>query len=145
MLPRDYEPGRLEVVIASIFLGGLFTYLLYINIKTYIAFSGEVRYTIGITKERYITASGRDIRYFYSVNDSIYNSTAGYAYESHVPGGRYWVKYSVKYPEISKIYQNLPVDARIDTIPPNGFKRMLNYQEFLKWRERVEQIKKINH
>ena len=134
MVPEGYEPSKPIVIVSSAFLGALLIYFVYLQTKRYLAFSGEVRYTIGIITDRYIQSSGRDISYSYRVNDSTYRGDAGYAYKSRV-GNKYWIKYSVEYPDITKIYQNRPVDARIDSLPPDGFERMYNYEQYLKWQK----------
>ena len=122
MVPEGYIPSKLVVVVSPIILGSFLIYEIYASIKYYRAFSGEVRYTIGTTTKRYIQSSGREINYTYYIKDSVYKGHAGYAYQSQVPGGKYWVKYSVEYPDVSEIYQNMPVPACIDTLPPNGFR-----------------------
>ncbi len=133
-LPKGYKPSKKVAIASYIILGIAFMYFVYLNTKRYIAFSGEVRYTICTITDRYLTSSGRDIRYSYKVNNVTYRSTAGYTYESKV-GGKYWIKYSVKYPNISDIYQNMPVPACIDTLPPNGFAGRYNCEQFLRWKK----------
>ncbi len=142
MVPEGYQPSKAVVIISSIFLGTLLVYFIYLQTKRYVAFSGEVRYTIAITTKRYMTSSGRDVDYTYRVNDVTHEGVATYAYESKVPNGKYWIKYSVKYPEISEIYQNMPIPACIDTLPPNGFNSRYNCQQFVKWKEWAMQQKK---
>jgi hypothetical protein len=83
------------------------------------AFSSGVRYTIGYTTEMYLTISGRSIKYRYQVGVVEYTGNASYAYNSKVPDGRYWVKFSVAKPSISSIYQDKPVPLSI-TVPAEG-------------------------
>ncbi|MEQ9467362.1 MAG: hypothetical protein RLN88_08115 [Ekhidna sp.] len=146
MLPKGYQPSKRTGIISGIILAIFAIYSLSLVSKRNRAFDREIRFTIGEITDIYIIASGREIEYTYSVNGVEYEDARGYAYNSEAPGGKYWVKYSVEYPEISEIYQNMPVDARIDTIPPDGFKGRYDYDQFLQWKRWVAQErKKLNH
>ena len=135
MVPEGYKPSKPVVIISSVILFSFLLFTIYSLSKRYIALSGDVRYTVGITTKKYLTASGRDLEYIYKISDSTYVGIATYSYNSKVPGGKYWVKYSVEYPDVSRIYQNMPIPACIDTLPPNGFRSRYSCNQFLKWRE----------
>ena len=141
MVPKGYKPSRPVIILSSVLLIALFIYFIFLQTKRHIAFSGETKYTIGIITENYIQSSGRDIRYIYRANGITIKSDAGYAYNSKV-GEKYWVKYSVEYPDINEIYQNFPVSSCIDSLPPLGFAKMYNCDQYIKWKERARSQKK---
>lgn len=120
MLPKDYQPTRPVVIISVIILLASLVYGIKINLNRTEAFSSGARFTVGYTTEFYLTTSGRNIKYHYQVNGVDYVGSASYAYNSKVPNGRYWVKFSEEKPEISRIYQNKPVLIDITSVPSNG-------------------------
>lgn len=120
MLPENYEPKRSHVVISMILLSVFLVYGAKIFIERRNAFSSGARYTIGYTTEIYFTTSGRSINYRYEVDGIEYQGIAGYAYNSKVPNGRYWVKFSKAKPGISSIYQDQPVPLDVKSVPPDG-------------------------
>lgn len=121
MLPKDYEPSRPVVIVSVIILLAFLVYVIITSFDRKEAFSSGARFTIGYTSEFYLTTSGRHIKYTYQVNGVEYVGSASYAYNSKVPNGRYWVKFSVKKPEISTIYQNRPVSKEIKEAPSKGW------------------------
>lgn len=131
MVPENYEPKRFHVIISVIILSAFSVYTIKTIIEREEAFASGARFTIGYTTEFYMTTSGRHIKYSYWVNGVEYVGSASYGYNSKVPGGRYWVKFSVKNPEISKIYQNKPVTIDIKTVPPDGVKSITSSETFL--------------
>lgn len=122
MLPKEYQPSRAVLIICVIFLSALFIYGLMNFIERRSAFSSGARYTVAHTTEMYVTTSGRSIRYCYKVDGIEHTGNSPYAYNSKVPNGRYWVKFSVAKPSISTIYQDRPVSLTMKEVPPNGFR-----------------------
>lgn len=120
---ENFEPNKILVKAASIFLLIGLTFIVYVGITTRRSLSNETRYTIGHTsKIVYLYSSGRGVRYSYIVNGVTYENTVTYSYDSKVPG-RYLVRFSVENPEISEIYQDRPVPESIIEAPSNGWKK----------------------
>jgi uncharacterized protein YxeA len=120
MSPEDYKPSRPAVIISIIVLSIFSIYVVKTILERKDAFSSGVRYTIGYTTEIYFTTSGRSIKYRYKVDGVEHTGNTPYAYNSQVPNGRYWVKFSIDKPNISTIYQDRPVSSTIKELPPNG-------------------------
>lgn len=123
-LPEDYKPSKLITVLSFIVLGCGITYSIYLAIKNKNALDGDTRYTIGYTKDLVWETSGRAVRYTYSFNGRNFEGIATYAYTSKVPDGRYLIKFSVKEPEVSVIYQNYPIPDEIKYAPTDGWKKI---------------------
>lgn len=121
---QSTEPRKRAVIISVIFSTVVLGYIAYAGIMRRTALSDETRYTIGYTIEFQLTAAGRDVKYGYTVNGKTYEDVATYAYAAQVPGGRYFVKFSVRHPEISELFQNYPVPESVKLSPPEGWKKL---------------------
>jgi len=119
---NEYSKGA--VIISIVFSAIVMSYIVYVGITRRISLSGKVRYTIGHTIKLQLTMSGRDVKYTYMVKGIAYEAVATYAYDSQVPGGRYWVRFSEEHPEHSELYQNKPIPDYIVEAPPEGWKRI---------------------
>ncbi len=90
------------------------------------AFSSGARYTIGYTKDKYLTTNGWNIKYSYKVNGVEYEGSTRHTHNSIVPKGRYWVKFSIDKPSVSKIFQDRPIPSNIESLPPEGVVSLRN-------------------
>jgi hypothetical protein len=118
--PRERKmTGPTTVASGIILLIGL-GIAIYVGVTRRVALSGDIRYTAGKTIGFQLTASGRDVKYAYTVNGTTYENVATYAYNSLVPGGRYLVKFSVEHPESSEIFQDQAVPKDL-VCPSDGW------------------------
>jgi hypothetical protein len=82
------------------------------------------RYTIGITSGIHYTGKGgKKQDYEYKVNHEHYNASEPYLSTQEL-GGRYYVKFSSKDPEISELLQDKLVPDSIKVAPPEGWEKL---------------------
>lgn len=125
MITENYKPKRPVVIICVVTLLAFTIYVVKTVFEKQNAFAKGTRYTIGYTMEKYITTTGFSIKYSYKVDRLEYTETTSHAYNSIVPNGRYWVKFSIEKPSISEIYQDKPVSQNVKSAPPGGFDFMM--------------------
>lgn len=122
-LPEGYKPSKTVTIISAVVLAIGLAATLYLGYQRKKALSDGAGYTIGYTTGFLLTSSGRDVEYYYVIRGKTYTGSRTYAYSAQVPGGRYWVKFSIEHPEISELYQNKPVPDHITEAPPGGWKK----------------------
>jgi hypothetical protein len=103
----------------------LFGFMIVYSIRRSYLLSHYERYTIGTTVNTFYTVPAtKHVTYTYKMNYKYYKEDDYYNFNSKVPGGRYYVRFSAKNPNVSEILQDQPVPDSIKAAPPAGWSKI---------------------